>query len=98
MAMLFIHGIFIISIDSICQLILFNTMLLISSFGYSREDGAGSEPGSAVVGRDHWSSVETASGVCGCSHRKGRAELRTLSSQIVPLMSILCLCVFVSVS
>lgn len=92
------HGYVTTSIDNIRQLILFNTMLLIPSFGYSQEDGAGSEPGSAVVGRDHWSSVETASGPCSCSHHKGRAELRTLSSQIVPLTSILCLCVFVSMS
>lgn len=92
------HCYVITSIDNIRQLILFNMMLLIPSFGYSQEDGAGNELGSAVVRRDHWSSVETASGPCSCSHHKGRAELRTLSSQIVPLTSILCLCVFVSVS
>ena len=78
--MLFIHGIFITSIDSIRQQILFNTMLLIPSFGYSSEDGAGNEPGSAVVRRDHWSSVETGSGPCSCSHHEGHAELRTLRS------------------
>lgn len=71
-------------------------MLLISSFGYSREDGAGSEPAQlwleGITGPQWKQPVECAAVPTARPCRAKDTELTDCSR----LMSILCLCVFVS--